>query len=554
MLLLSLLSVRYFVKFHSSKLGLCHPYNPCTYPTAEKLLDSDSEVYIMDKLIQSKTQLDGFRSLVEKAAKFGAKVYGMDTVIDGSGSPLIKSLITLTNSPGVVVGRIKFQNFAIPIIKIRNSDKIILSNITIQTSKTPNIDPLISTKNSSVLFNRINFLQNRLNSTSFFSFTESKISFNEITFLHNFQTNVYESPFISCFNTKFKIRNTEFIRCATQYSALIDSKYNSIVKIINSTFEEPRHLGLIKSFDGKSKNLISNCTFNKYYDAVIISNDDSAETKIEKTTFASSFGYTLNSFLIKRGKLTVSDSIFYDNSGFALFNISGVSSSISIYNSIIYRNKLTKHILVCNDNSNIEIKNSEIKENNVGNFSIHSNLCFADIDKNLFYDNYGTILFAEGGNFKFTYNYIQSQANFYGSRELIYKESIIFDDKGTDIIIKNNSRVNHPFLEKYTKPNMLPITTPVQEVPQNQIEKSSEKPKEKRPFKHDIDEDDNEESDVDEEETLPQFDYSIFEKDFSKLSIDAEATTKYVPLAGKITAGIILFVVLRFTFYLIVKL
>lgn len=459
MIFLYILAVKYYVKYYSQKNEICHPLSPCSYAAAEKLLKNGDEVFIKDRYLSSKSQLNAFRTFIEKISNIGVKVYSNGTIINGITAPFLKCFISIANSSGFTFSGFNFVNFAVPILSISNTNLIYFSNISIISCKISSFDSFFTIKNTSALFSNLNVQQTSTNFSKLFNFIDSKVLFDQTYMIQNFAFHMTDIPFISCTNSKFIIRNSNFIRCMTQFSSFISSNDNSLVKILNSKFDESRHLGLIRTISGKSSNLIDNCEFIKYYDSVIIAEDELADTSITNSKFNDNFGYDMNSFTINSGKLSISNASFVDDSGIPLFHLSGAKSILSVEDSKFSRNKMTNHLVSCSNQASMSLKSLEIENNYFGNYSIYSLDCNAFVDSMAFHNNRGTVLYADKGKFDFTNNNIEIY-DIFKDLQPVHNKCEVYNDKGTEVKFIPNPRNPLPNIINSIEKSMYPVITP----------------------------------------------------------------------------------------------
>ena len=373
-LFLSLLFVSIYTQFIGAKNGFCHINQPCSYQVALMKIRPGTKIFIRDKYISSKQQIDGFKAFVEKAAKLNCSIIGRGTIINTLTFQSKKPLFDIKNTSNFIFTNFTFLNIKAPLFKFSNSNKIVISNISISSSSLTNSSSLIITHKSKVLIENFALEQTSFYHSFLLKMDKSIVLLSNSSFFQNFIFHDTENPFIALKETKFIIKDSNFLRSSSYSSPFITALSKSFISIVGSNFTEENHRDLIKANFDDTQIEIHNSSFNVCYGSILYLNNSNAKASIIGSQFKHNFAPESQLFNVLNGaSLTINSSYFFDNSGNHLCLSNNSLSNVKIINSTIENNKNTLSIFSTINQSSLHIKNSYFEENFAGEAIFTSN-------------------------------------------------------------------------------------------------------------------------------------------------------------------------------------
>ena len=403
-LFLSFVCLSIYTQLIGSKDGICHIDHPCDYQTALRKIKSGTKIFIRDKYISSKQQIDSFKVFVEKASKNNCSIIGRGTIINTITYPKTTHLFDIKNTDSFVFCNFTFINIKSPLLKISNSNRATISNFSISSTSLINSTSLMTIHKSNVLIRYFSIQQSTFDNTFLMKMDKSSVLLFNSSFIQNFIFHETENPFIALKNSIFIIKDSNFLYSSSPNSPFITVLSNTSVSIINSDFINENHKCLIKANNDMTQINIFNSTFNCCYGSIVYLNNTGIKMEVLNSTFHHNFAPCNPLFNVNNGVLYCNSSNFIDNSGDCLLFSNNSLSRIIIIKTTFNENKNSLATFTSCNKGLIQINDCNINENYAGDSIFTSFEGKLIVKFNHFMQNPTKYLFANSSDINITSN------------------------------------------------------------------------------------------------------------------------------------------------------
>ena len=337
-------------------------------------------------------QVEGFKTVVEKAAKIGSSVIGRGTIINLISCQNFKCLVEFKDSKEFMFSNFTIMQSTFPLFKIVSSKKVLISDLLISNSSLTNGTSLIAFMKSNVVIKNVTVKHSSFNHSFLIKIDKSKVVLSESCFFQNFIFHKTENPFIALRNSTLSVQSTKLLRSTSHNSPFMTTIDKSKVRFVNTTFEEETHKEMIKAITEDNEVIFDNCSFISCYGHALLLGGCSTG-RVSNTLFDHNFAPSEELFnVLSSASLAVAFTTFSSNSGIQLVTSSGNDARISIESSNFVNNKVSSYIIQAKNNSSIEITNASMTNNFAGNYIIASDESSLSIKESSIFNNTANII------------------------------------------------------------------------------------------------------------------------------------------------------------------
>ena len=441
--LFSLFYQAIYTKYNGAKSGICHFFNPCNYQVALRKAESGSKILIRDKYLSSKQQIDGFKTIVEKASKINCSVIGRGTIINTISYGSTKTLFEIKDTSKFAISDFSFINIKTSLFRISNVAKCIISNISITSSALKETISLFSAHRSNLVVHNMTINQTTFSNSFLLKMDKSTVLIEDSLFFQNFIFHQTENPYFPLKNSKFIIKGCKFLRTSSPCSPLITALSKTSVSIIDSVFTNENHKDIIKAISNDTNILIQNTTFENNYGTILMLSGTNVKANVNNSFFFDSFGSHYELFVISNeASLSVSYSNFVDNSGAQIFKNSNIHTLLTLNNNNFTNNKNTFALIYGVNKSTNHAENNIFEDNFASIGLFWSDSGKFEIISNTFKNNPATILYSNSSITTMKNNQIHQKYK-------IEKDWIVSFDSNTEVTGNSFDRKFSDQLMKY---------------------------------------------------------------------------------------------------------